>query len=132
MILHLVLLTLVALTVTGQDHIPTTAVTTDLPTASGNATAPPPNLIPPPPSLPKIPNNRSITITNSCPTDIWPALLTTNNTGPYMNGFTSRRKNHFNYGCRSIGRVVFGQGQIAVSMNLQIQDLASRVLVQTF
>ena len=86
MILHL-LPFVVGLTVTGQNHIPTTAITTDFPTASGNATTSPPNLIPPPPSLPKIPNNRSITIINSCSTDIWPALLTTNNTGPYMNGF---------------------------------------------
>ena len=46
-----------------------------------------PTLTPVPPNIPQIPNNRSITITNSCPADIWPALLTTNRTGPYVSGF---------------------------------------------
>src|SRR5579859_440394 len=48
---------------------------------------PPPNLVPPPSSIRKIPNNRSITVTNACQYNLWPAVLTTNNTGPYTNGF---------------------------------------------
>src|SRR5437762_10735944 len=76
---------LVVLTVAQSDQIPTTAATS----ASASSTASPPSklFIPPPISLPHIPDNRSITITNSCPDDLWPALLTTNNTGPYQSGF---------------------------------------------
>ena len=76
---------LVVLTVAQSDQIATTAATS----ASASSTASPPSklLIPPPISLPHIPDNRSITITNSCPDDLWPALLTTNNTGPYQSGF---------------------------------------------
>lgn len=46
------------------------------------------NSLPPPSVIPEIPNNRSITITNNCDTDIWPALLTASNSGgPYTQGF---------------------------------------------
>jgi len=71
-----------------QTHIPSTAATTAFPSSSLTPPSlPPPILIPPPPNVPHIPNNRSITITNSCSDDIWPALLTSNNTGPYQSGF---------------------------------------------
>ena len=84
------LLPLLGLPVTGQNHVPSSAVSTAVPSGSGNTTSPTvsrPNLIPPPPLIPNVPNNRSVTITNACETDIWPALLTTNNTGPYTHGF---------------------------------------------
>jgi hypothetical protein len=71
-----------------QDHIPTSAATTFSAAPTGNAsTYVPPNIIPRPASIPSITNNRTITVTNTCPYDIWPALLTANNTGPYTNGF---------------------------------------------
>ena len=82
----LILLRLI-LTVVGQTHIPTSAVTSILPSSTAHAPPLPPNLISPPSSIPRIPNNRSITITNLCPNDLWPAVLTTNNTGPYTQGF---------------------------------------------
>ena len=81
-------LLLLAGLVVAQTHIPSVAVTTG--SASSTSLPPslrPPVLIPPPPNVPQILNNRSITITNSCLDDIWPALLTTNNTGPYQSGF---------------------------------------------
>lgn len=84
------LLTLIsALLVAGEIHTPSV-----LPSISASSSGfpspnqPPPNLVPPPPSVSKIPNNRSITITNSCQYNLWPAVLTTNNTGPYTNGFS--------------------------------------------
>ena len=74
--------------VAAQTHIPSTAATTAFPSSTATPPSlPPPILIPPPPNVPYIPNNRSITITNSCADDIWPALLTSNNTGPYQSGF---------------------------------------------
>ena len=71
-------------------YVHSTAGTTVTASATVNATLPStplPNLLPPPSSIPYIPNNRSFTITNSCPMDLWPAVLTTNNTGPYTGGF---------------------------------------------
>lgn len=44
-------------------------------------------LIPPPANIPQIADNRSIIVTNLCDGDIWPAVLTTQSTGPYTQGF---------------------------------------------
>jgi len=86
--LLLALLTHFCDVVCAQDHIPTSAAGTSFPSPSANAsTYVPPNVIPPPSSKPSILNNRTITVTNTCPYDIWPAFLTTNHTGPYTNGF---------------------------------------------
>jgi hypothetical protein len=87
--LLVVLPLLLALVGAEETHNPSVAATT-APTASTGfpqPNQPPPNLVLPPPSVPRILNNRSITVTNSCPTDLWPAVLTTNHTGPYVNGF---------------------------------------------
>jgi hypothetical protein len=75
---------------TAQTHIPTTATTIASNTGIATASVSPsgiPNLIPPPSSIPSIQNNRSITVTNSCGYDIWPALMTASNIGPYTQGF---------------------------------------------
>src|SRR5579859_4282966 len=91
MILRIFSLLLLARITIGENiHVPTSAATSFATPAPTSVNTPPgsvPNLIPPPPSIPKIPNNRTITITNSCPVDLWPAVLTTNNTGPYTGGF---------------------------------------------
>src|SRR5579859_702740 len=76
--------------VADQFHIPSSAATSFIsptPTSVGNPPISIPNLLPPPPSIPDIPDNRTITLTNSCLDDIWPAVLTSNNTGPYTGGF---------------------------------------------
>jgi len=71
-----------------KNHVPSSAASTAFPTSTALPTnVSIPNFLPPPSPLPIIPKNRSITITNSCPYDLWPAVLTTNNTGPYTHGF---------------------------------------------
>src|ERR1700733_10255451 len=85
----LFLIPLISALSAAQQHIPNSASPIASSTSSRNVTAQTsiPNLISPPASIPDIPDNRTITVTNSCDEDIWPAILTTNNTGPYTQGF---------------------------------------------